>query len=286
MDLRGRPEHAVQIHVRRLPGQLDADLVARRFPDCVWLATQRQMGTLRQACGQHAGRGVGARIRSSCDAHELVPATEGCTGLSDPKTFGDIWSVPLSGEKKEVPVLQTPADERNPQVSPDGKWIAYSSNETGRSEIYIRPFPEGPGNIQLSVNGGVFPRWRRDGRQLHFLNLVSLGAMMASDIRVTGASVQRDVPRSVFQTLYVTGTHPGGSTTCTRFPPTASGSSFRSSTRYRAFQIFRAPVAATNAAIATVISVVAADRNAGTISAGVSTAPITAVLNWTTALKQ
>jgi len=128
----------------------------------------------------------------------------------DPKTFGDIWSVSLGGDKKAVPVLQTPADERNPQVSPDGKWMAYSSNETGRSEIYIRPFPEGPGKIQVSVNGGVFPRWRRDGRQLYFLNLVSLGAMMASDIRVTGASVQRDVPRSVFQSLYVTGSHPGG----------------------------------------------------------------------------
>ena len=51
--------------------------------------------------------------------------------------------------------------ERTPQVSPDGKWIAYSSNETGRSEIYIRPFPEGAGKIQVSENGGVFPRWRR-----------------------------------------------------------------------------------------------------------------------------
>ena len=53
-------------------------------------------------------------------------------------------------------------------MSPDGKWIAYSSNETGRSEIYIRPFPEGPGKIQVSVNGGVFPRWRRDGKELYF----------------------------------------------------------------------------------------------------------------------
>ncbi len=53
----------------------------------------------------------------------------------DPKTFGDIWSVPLgttSGDKKPVPISRRQADERNPQVSPDGKWIAYSSNETSQ----------------------------------------------------------------------------------------------------------------------------------------------------------
>ena len=76
----------------------------------------------------------------------------------DQKTAGDIWSVSAdpAGDKKPVPILQTPADERNPQVSPDGRWIAYSSNETGRSEVYVRPFPEGTGRIQVSVNGGVY----------------------------------------------------------------------------------------------------------------------------------
>src|SRR5262245_63140004 len=109
---------------------------------------------------------------------------------SNPKTGGDVWSVETAGEKKPVAILQTTADERNPQVSSDGKWIAYSSNETGRSEIYIKPFPEGPGKIQVSVNGGVYPRWRRDNKELYFMNLVSLGEMMASDIRVSGASIQ------------------------------------------------------------------------------------------------
>ena len=54
---------------------------------------------------------------------------------STPKTFGDVWGLPLKGERKPFPILSSPADERHPQVSPDGKWIAYSSNETGRSEI-------------------------------------------------------------------------------------------------------------------------------------------------------
>ena len=122
---------------------------------------------------------------------------------NDPKTAGDIYSVDLTGERKATAILQTAADERNPQVSLDGKWLAYSSNETARSEIYVRPFPDGPGRIQVSVNGGVFPRWRRDSRELYFMSLVSLGAMMASDIRVSGSSIQRDVPHRLFQSAFI-----------------------------------------------------------------------------------
>ena len=152
---------------------------------------------------------------------------------SDPKTgSGDIWSVAVgtaAGDRKPIPIVQTRADERNPQVSPDGRWIAYSSNETGRSEIYIRPFPEGPGRNQVSVSGGVFPRWRRDGRELYFMSLVSLGALMASDIQVTGTTIQRQVPRNLFQSVFVSSAHGGGSTMPMRQWPTASGFSFPSS---------------------------------------------------------
>src|SRR5262249_22231461 len=102
------------------------------------------------------------------------------------------------------------SDERHPQVSPDGKWIAYSSNESGRSEIYIKSFPEGPAKIQVSVNGGLFPRWRKDGKELYFMSLISLGNLLASDIRVTGSSIQSAVPHVLFQPLFVNGTHTGG----------------------------------------------------------------------------
>ena len=80
---------------------------------------------------------------------------------------GDIWYVPLTGEKKPIPILQTPFAEVFAQVSPDGKWLAYQSNETGRAEIYIKPFPEGPGKWQVSTDGGIWPRWRRDGKGLY-----------------------------------------------------------------------------------------------------------------------
>jgi hypothetical protein len=128
------------------------------------------------------------------------------------KTASDIWYIPLSSEKKEaVAFLQNPADERHPQVSPDGKWIAYSSNTSGRSEIYIRPFPSGPGLIQVSVNGGVFPRWRGDGRQLYFMSLVSVGGMMAVDLSVRGSEIRKDADAQVlFQTGFFDGAHAGG----------------------------------------------------------------------------
>ena len=64
-----------------------------------------------------------------------------------------------------MPFLQTRFDESRPQISPDGKWIAYQSNESGRYEIYVQPFPAGPGTWQISTDGGELPRWRGDGQE-------------------------------------------------------------------------------------------------------------------------
>jgi eukaryotic-like serine/threonine-protein kinase len=203
-----------------------------------------------------------------------------------PTTSGDIWSVSLgagTGEKKPEPVLQTSADERNPQVSPDGKWIAYSSNETGRSEIYIRPFPQGPGKWQVSVNGGVFPRWRRNGTQLYFLNLVSLGAMMSADIMVMGASIQRDVPVMRFQSVFMSAPHGAGQYHAYAVSP--DGDRFLIPQHESVAAGFggrgRNPSAA---AVAAALPSVIADRH-GTIESA-SAIPITVVLDWTAALKK
>jgi Tol biopolymer transport system component len=202
-----------------------------------------------------------------------------------PQTLGDVWSVAIGAgqQVKPEPILQSEADERNPQVSPDGRWIAYSSNQTGRSEVYIRSFPQGAGQIQVSVNGGVFPRWRRDGRQLYFMNLVSLGAMMASTIRAGESSVQRDVPQPVFQTLYLTALHPGGQHHA--YGVSADGQRFLIPQFENITSVANLPPAvATAGAIATVVTTVAADRSAGTFFAGSSTTPITVVLDWTSGL--
>jgi hypothetical protein len=90
-----------------------------------------------------------------------------------PETGSDIWRLSLTGDKPEaVPFLRKRSDERHPQLSPDGKWIALQF-QTHRAEAKSTsgPFPEGAGLIQVSVNGGVFPRWRGDGKELYFLSL-------------------------------------------------------------------------------------------------------------------
>jgi serine/threonine protein kinase len=104
--------------------------------------------------------------------------------LGDPKTGSDIWILrdPLGtpGAAKPYPFLRTEYDESNPQFSPDGRWIAYESNESGRNEVYLAPSP-GPGaKQQVSPAGGTSPRWRKDGKELFYL---------APDGRLTAAEV-------------------------------------------------------------------------------------------------
>jgi Tol biopolymer transport system component len=87
---------------------------------------------------------------------------------SDPKTSGDIWRLDLEGSLKATAVIQTPFNEHNSRLSPDGKWIAYSSNESARDEVYIQKYPEGGSRLTVSTAGGDQPVWARDGRTLYF----------------------------------------------------------------------------------------------------------------------
>src|SRR5262249_21602413 len=79
-------------------------------------------------------------------------------------TGRDIYVMPVAGDRQARPWLQTPADETVPAFSPDGRWIAYCSNETGRFEVFVRPYP-GPGEKrQISTEGGEGVMWGRDGK--------------------------------------------------------------------------------------------------------------------------
>ena len=82
----------------------------------------------------------------------------------------DIWILPLAGDRKPFPFLRTPFDEGPALFSPDGRWIAYNSDETGRNEIYVAPFPGPGGKWQVSSDGGSNPRWRRDGTELFYVS--------------------------------------------------------------------------------------------------------------------
>jgi serine/threonine protein kinase len=122
---------------------------------------------------------------------------------ADTKTGWDLWALPITGDRKPIAVSNTPFEERSGQFSPDGRWVAYQSNETGRFEIYVQPFP-GPGvRSQVSTAGGEDPRWRSDGRELFFI--APDGKLMATSVRIQAGSFEAGSPEALFQTRITTG---------------------------------------------------------------------------------
>jgi Tol biopolymer transport system component len=99
-----------------------------------------------------------------------------------PNSGWDIWALSLEGDRKPISILRTDFDEREGQFSPDGKWISYNSNKSGRVEVYLRPFAGPGGEVQVSNNGGAQSRWSRDGNELFYL--ASDGRLMAAPIRL------------------------------------------------------------------------------------------------------
>jgi eukaryotic-like serine/threonine-protein kinase len=82
----------------------------------------------------------------------------------------DIWVLPLSGDRKPFPYVATPASETDPVFSRNGKWVAYDSTESGKLQVVVQPFPDpSAGKWQISTQGGAFPRWRGDGKELYYL---------------------------------------------------------------------------------------------------------------------
>jgi serine/threonine-protein kinase len=87
-------------------------------------------------------------------------------GVVDPKSQSDIYVLPLTGDRKPQPFVTGPFDESGATFSPDGRWVAYSANETGRYEIYVKPFPSGNGRWQVSTDGGGEARWSPTGKEI------------------------------------------------------------------------------------------------------------------------
>jgi serine/threonine protein kinase len=85
------------------------------------------------------------------------------------RTNGDLWLFPLTGGGQAVALTQTPFDEKGARFSPDGRWLAYYSNESGNREVYLRPLAETGERVRVSSGGGTMPRWRRDGKELFYL---------------------------------------------------------------------------------------------------------------------
>jgi Tol biopolymer transport system component len=102
--------------------------------------------------------------------------------LASPRNF-DLWAAPLAGGGEAFPLVESPSNEGWADVSPNGRWLAYSSAESGRNEVYVRGFPEGSRRWTVSTQGGRDPKWSRDGKELFY---VEGARMMAVPVRMEG----------------------------------------------------------------------------------------------------
>jgi tricorn protease-like protein len=114
------------------------------------------------------------------DGRQLIYQTPGETAASF-----DLWVLPLAGDRTPVPFLQNPTRKVRARFSPDGRWVAYESDESGRSEVYVVPFPKAEGKELVSTAGGTYARWRRDGKEIFY---------MAPDNRLMAAEVIGEGP--------------------------------------------------------------------------------------------
>ncbi len=113
------------------------------------------------------------------------------------QTSTDLWVLPLSGDQKPFPFLQTEFNEGWGRFSPDGKWVAYSSNESGTWQVYVQSFPASGGKWQVSTAGGAQPQWRRDGKELFYLS--SDRKLMAVEVKGNGPTFEAGVPQALFE---------------------------------------------------------------------------------------
>jgi len=127
---------------------------------------------------------------------------------SDPKTKFDLWVLPVGDDapagQKPIPFLQTEFSELQGQISPDGHWMAYSSDESGSREVYVRPFPAAEGKWRISTAGGIQPRWRGDSRELFFVGADGkMNAVTGKAVSGTKPSFEASAPLPLFDSHIV-----------------------------------------------------------------------------------
>ncbi len=131
----------------------------------------------------------------SPDGHYLLyERAEGTTGRA-------LWAVPLSGDKKPFPLVQPQSPKgivASGRFSPDGRWIAYSARDSGRPEVYVASFPGPGGRWQLSTNGGTFPSWRRDGKEIYY-HATDTTTLTAVEVSTKGSEFQVGTTRPLFR---------------------------------------------------------------------------------------
>lgn len=154
--------------------------------------------------------GIYAKAANGATAEQLVVESKEAMWLQDlspdgsllvfvtGSVQGDIGILPLTGDRAPRPFLRTPFEERRARLSPDGRWIAYDSDESGATEIYVQSFPDPGGKWQVSTRGGVEPMWRADGKELFYL--APDRTLMAVPVSLAGAAFDAGTPQPLFPT--------------------------------------------------------------------------------------
>ena len=109
----------------------------------------------------------------------------------------ELWTLPVGGDRKSVPYMKAPFGVNQGQFSPDGRWVAYTSNESGRWEVHVAPFPGPGGNWQISTAGGSEPRWRKDGKELFYM--AADGKIVAVEVKES-STFDAGAAKPLFQT--------------------------------------------------------------------------------------
>jgi serine/threonine protein kinase len=149
-------------------------------------------------------------VNDASDPEQLLPVGNGVQhafdwspdgqqlffGDGNPATRGDIWILPMTGERKPYPFLRTRFEEWDARISSDGRWVAYHSNESGRPEVYVSPTQNSGEKWQISNSGGQSPRWRHDQKELFYV--AADGNLMAVPIK-NGANFEAGSPVALFK---------------------------------------------------------------------------------------
>jgi len=166
-----------------------------------WHPPDEEAGLFRQAAD---GTGRAERLTASGSSFQLPLALTPDGGqmvFEQATPSDDLYLMSLDGSTEPQPLLNSPHNEMDAVISPDERWIAYASDETGQLEIYVRPFPNvGGGTWQISDGGGIEPLWSPDGSELFFRNGVGFFSV---SIRSEGAAITRGTPEEMFAGLYM-----------------------------------------------------------------------------------
>ena len=186
------------------------DAALDQFP--VWTADGRRIVFGSQRAGGvsnlwwQLADGTGAAERLAVSDRQQLPTGIAPDGTlvfygQTPSTGCDLMRLTLDGARRISPLLQTPADERNGIVTPDGHWLAYESDGSGRYEIHVRPFPNtDDGQWQVSSAGGTRPLWSRNGKELFFLG--SDGRLMGAPVEASSTVWNAGTPAKLHEKVY------------------------------------------------------------------------------------